>query len=209
MAGRGPARKPAGAAADKRNGKQQLARIGADGQPATLGVTIPTKPRGMPAAVRRAWDDFWSSDVAYLLDVSDLYAVRRLFQLYAEREHCHGVVVDRRRTRLPLDVALKAGIAGELEHEIDDEGVTHSFVLVEHEGRVGIGSQGQMVLSPWAKDLRTIDAEIRQLEDRFGLNVRARGALALASRPAPMPPPATPPPVDPTAGEADRDLLDL
>jgi hypothetical protein len=203
MAGRGPARKPAGAAADKRNGKQ-MQRVGEDGAPAELPVTIPSRPRGLTAAVRRAWDDFWASDVAYLLDRSDLHAVRRLFQLYVEREHCYDVVTDRRVTRVPLAEAVKAGLRGELEYQVDDDGDTHTFVVVEHEGRVGIGSQGQMVLSPWAKDLRTIDAEIRQLEDRFGLNVRARTNLAVTVRPpaprAPAAPgPTQPPPPDPAS----------
>lgn len=87
MAGRGPARKPSGATADTRNGKQAV-------ELERLSVQVPVKPRGLPAATRRAWDDFWSSDVAVLLQPSDLYAVRRLFQLYAEREHCHDVVTD-------------------------------------------------------------------------------------------------------------------
>jgi hypothetical protein len=188
MAGRGPARKPAGAAADKRNG-QQLARVGPDGQPAELAVKPPARPRGLPPAVRRAWDDFWSSDIAYLLDRSDLHAVRRLFQLYAEREQCHDHVTSQRVTKLPLEEALKSGASGELVHELDDEGETHTFVLVQHDGRVALGSQGQLVLSPYARDLRTIDAEIRQLEDRFGLNVRARASLAVTVR---TPPPSAP-----------------
>lgn len=189
MAGRGPARKPAGAAADKRNG-QQMTRVDSEGRPAELGVVVPSRPRGLTAAVRRAWDDFWASDIAYLLDRSDLHAVRRLFQLYTEREHCYDVVTDRRVTRVPLAEAVKVGLRGELEYQTDDQGQTHTFVVVEHEGRVGIGSQGQMVLSPWARDLRTIDSEIRQLEDRFGLNIRARASLAVTVRP---PTPGAPP----------------
>jgi hypothetical protein len=202
VAGRGAARRPAGAVADGRNGKQLVDR--------ELTVDVPAKPRGLPAAVRRAWDDFWASDVAVLLQRSDLHTVRRLFQLYAEREHCHDVVLRTHTTRLPLADALRAGVTGTLVHELDDEGETHAFVEIEHEGRVGIGSQGQMVLSPWAKDLRTIDTEIRQLEDRLGLNTRARAALAVVVRPAA--PPAPSGPAAPSAGapsQADHDLLDL
>lgn len=182
MAGRGFARKSAHSAADKRNGQLVVQR--ADGT-----LEPPRPPAGLPAVVRKAWRELWASDIAWQLQRSDLGALRRLFLLYAEREHCHDVVTDRRVTRLPLKDALAAGVAGELVHEIADDGETHSFVVVEHEGRVAIGSQGQMVLSPWARDLRTIDAEIRQLEDRFGLNVRARAALAVIARPTPPPAP--------------------
>jgi hypothetical protein len=189
MAGRGPARKAAGAVADRRNGQQAVQR--ADGT-----LVAPRAPTGLPSSVRKAWNELWDSDVAVLLQRSDLAALRRLFLLYAEREHCHDVVTSRRVTKLPLDEALKAGASGELVHELADDGETHTFVLVEHEGRIAIGSQGQQVLSPWARDLRTIDAEIRQLEDRFGLNVRARAALAVTVRPHAAP--DVPPPLPPT-----------
>jgi hypothetical protein len=186
VAGRGPARKSAGSTADTRNGQQVVVRPN--------GTLVPPRPpTGLPAAVRKAWAELWSSDVAVLLQRSDLAALRRLFQLYAEREHCHDVVTSRRVTKLPLDEAMKVGASGSLVHELGEDGETHSFVLIEHEGRVALGSQGQMVLSPWARDLRTIDAEIRQLEDRFGLNVRARAGLQLVVRP-PEPPGDEPPP---------------
>jgi hypothetical protein len=186
VAGRGPARKPAGAAADKRNGQQAVQRPDGTLEP-------PRPPTGLPAVVRRAWSELWQSDVAVLLQRSDLPALRRLFQLYAEREQCHDHVTSQRVTKLPLDEALRSGASGELVHELDDEGTTHTFVLVQHDGRVALGSQGQLVLSPYARDLRTIDAEIRQLEDRFGLNVRARANLQLVVRPPAPPEPSGPP----------------
>jgi hypothetical protein len=200
VAGRGFARKTAGTAADRRNGQLVVQRDDGTLEP-------PRPPTGLPAVVRKAWHELWASDIAWQLQRSDLAALRRLFLLYAEREHCHDVVTDRRVTRLPLKDALSAGIAGELVHEIGDEGETHSFVIVEHEGRVAIGSQGQMVLSPWARDLRTIDAEIRQLEDRFGLNVRARAALAVVARPTPPPPTVPPEASEDTADDADARVI--
>lgn len=204
MAGRGPSRKPAGATADKRNG-QQSSRV-AVREDGTLEQPAP--PRGLKVQVRRQWDDLWESDVAVLLQRSDLAAIRRLFLLYQEREDCHDQVLRVHEQRVPLKTALELGLTGDLQHEIDDEGETHSFVVVRHDGRVSIGSQGQMVLSPWARDLRTIDSEIRQLEDRFGLNVRARAALAVAvRRPDPDGPPQ--PPASATPAQADRDLLNL
>lgn len=53
------------------------------------------------------------------------------------------------------------------------------------------GSQGQPVAHPLARLVPVLDAEIRQLEDRFGLNPRAQLALGLAF------------------GEAQRTLADL
>lgn len=41
------------------------------------------------------------------------------------------------------------------------------------------GSQGQLVRNPFVKDLKDAQAEIRQLEDRFGLSPRARLGLNL------------------------------
>lgn len=190
MAGRGPARKRAGAVADKRNGQQVVVRP--DGT-----LVPPAPPTTLKAQVKRQWEDLWASDVAVLLQRSDLAAVRRLFLLYQEREDCHADVTRDHVQRIPLPKALELGLTGELVHEINDEGETHSFVIVRHSGRVAIGSQGQMVLSPWARDLRTIDSEIRQLEDRFGLNVRARAALAVTVRP---PTPPEPPPPGPSEG---------
>ena len=202
MAGRGPARRPTGATADKRNGVQPL-DVRPDGS-----LEKPRAPSGLKAQVKRQWDDLWAADVAVLLQRSDLAAIRRLFLLYQEREDCHEQVQRTHQQRVPLKTALELGLTGELQHEIDDDGATHTFVVVRHDGRVSIGSQGQMVLSPWARDLRTIDGEIRQLEDRFGLNVRARGALAVAARQPPAPP-APPAPGASGPAEVDLDLLDL
>lgn len=42
-----------------------------------------------------------------------------------------------------------------------------------------VGSQGQMVRNPFVKDLKDSQAEVRQLEDRFGLSPRARLSLNL------------------------------
>ena len=53
------------------------------------------------------------------------------------------------------------------------------------------GSQGQQVRNPYLKDLQTAQAELRQLEDRFGLSPRARLSLGVA------------------LGEAKRSLSDL
>lgn len=53
------------------------------------------------------------------------------------------------------------------------------------------GSQGQQVRSPYVRDLQAAQAELRQLEDRFGLSPRARLSLGVV------------------LGEAKRSLADL
>lgn len=45
--------------------------------------------------------------------------------------------------------------------------------------RVIHGSQGQKVISPMARAMSVFDAEIRQLEDRFGMTPRARLQLGI------------------------------
>jgi len=53
------------------------------------------------------------------------------------------------------------------------------------------GSQGQQVRNPYVRDLQAAQAELRQLEDRFGLSPRARLSLGVV------------------LGEAKRSLADL
>lgn len=53
------------------------------------------------------------------------------------------------------------------------------------------GSQGQVVRNPYVRDLQAAQAELRQLEDRFGLSPRARLSLGVV------------------LGEAKRSLADL
>lgn len=45
--------------------------------------------------------------------------------------------------------------------------------------RLVLGSQGQMVINPMAKVVQVCDAEIRMLEDRFGLSSQARARLGI------------------------------
>jgi P27 family predicted phage terminase small subunit len=57
--------------------------------------------------------------------------------------------------------------------------------------RLVTGSTGQLVLNPLGRQMAVMDSEIRQLEDRFGLNPLARARLGI------------------TIGEAARTLADL
>lgn len=62
---------------------------------------------------------------------------------------------------------------------------------IRKRGRLVVGSQGQEVLNPLAKYIAQCDAEIRSLEDRFGLSAKARLQLGI------------------TFGEAQKTLEDL
>jgi P27 family predicted phage terminase small subunit len=61
----------------------------------------------------------------------------------------------------------------------DERERTYRIVQKLPTGPTAIGSQGQLTLHPLAKYLATCDAEIRALEDRFGLNPRARLSLGI------------------------------
>jgi P27 family predicted phage terminase small subunit len=61
----------------------------------------------------------------------------------------------------------------------DERERTYRVIRRLPDGPTDVGSQGQRVLHPLAKYLATTDAEIRALEDRFGLNPRARLSLGL------------------------------
>jgi P27 family predicted phage terminase small subunit len=46
--------------------------------------------------------------------------------------------------------------------------------------RLVVGSQGQVVLNPLYSAMLKLDAEIRQLEDRIGMNPKARVSLGIS-----------------------------
>lgn len=55
-----------------------------------------------------------------------------------------------------------------------------SYRQVRQKGRLVKGSQGQLVASPLLRYIAQCDAEIRQIEDRLGLNPRAWAQLGTA-----------------------------
>ena len=58
----------------------------------------------------------------------------------------------------------------------------HSLMLVlDQDGFIVPGSQGQEVLHPAARHLDSIEKELRAIEDRLGLNPEARARLGLAT----------------------------
>jgi P27 family predicted phage terminase small subunit len=50
---------------------------------------------------------------------------------------------------------------------------------IRKEGRLVTGSQGQQVMNPLLRQMQVVDAEIRALEDRFGLSPLARLRLGI------------------------------
>jgi len=48
-------------------------------------MPTPAPPAGLTAATKRAWATFWESDVARVVESTDLPALTRLFELHQER----------------------------------------------------------------------------------------------------------------------------
>lgn len=69
--------------------------------------------------------------------------------------------------------------------------IERSHVTVREQGHMVKGSQGQAVMNPLLRHMQSVMAEVRQLEDRFGLSPRARLSLNV------------------TLGEAAKSLADL
>lgn len=114
-----------------------------------LGVLpqIEIDPKSYPAAPAHlseqwqyAWQRFWESPFATLVQPAQMPPLERLFSMYDERER--------------IDVVLR-------------------------ESPMTTGSQGQLILNPLYRQRTAIDAEIRQLEDRFGLHPKAGLTLGI------------------------------
>lgn len=175
MAGRGAPRKAPGATADKRNGKRPAATPEPDvAPPPSSGadvVTTPTPPppppKGLLPDVRAEWLEFWASPVSAALELSDRAVLRRLFLLRDEYE----------RTWRDVRRMVTSKIPAKLDREgmVVDEGQD-----IVHTGRLALGSQGQLVLSGDSRFLLQLAGEIRQLEDRLAVSLRARTGLTIA-----------------------------
>ena len=96
--------------------------------------SIPTPPAHLTERWVKAWEIFWASPFAQVVQPAQHPALERLFSMYEERER--------------MDVYLR-------------------------EEPMSVGSQGQKILNPMYRQRSAVDAEIRQLEDRFGLHPKA------------------------------------
>ena len=96
--------------------------------------SIPTPPAHLTERWVKAWEIFWASPFAQVVQPAQHPALERLFSMYEERER--------------MDLYLR-------------------------EEPMSVGSQGQKILNPMYRQRSAVDAEIRQLEDRFGLHPKA------------------------------------
>ncbi len=103
-------------------------------------------------------------------------------------------------TRDQWETYWRSSLARYVDQDTDRPAIERLFTLYDEreralqgyrKSRLVKGSQGQPVLNPLARLMSTLDSEIRQLEDRLGLNPKARATLGI------------------TFGEAARSLADL
>ncbi len=80
-------------------------------------------------------------------------------------------------------------LATAIDHKSDQSAVYRLATLIDERERVYkqakkerlvVGSQGQVVLNPLYSAMLKLDAEIRQLEDRIGMNPKARVSLGIS-----------------------------
>ena len=79
-------------------------------------------------------------------------------------------------------------LATAIDHKSDQSAVYRLATLIDERERVYkqakkdrlvVGSQGQVVLNPLYSAMLKLDAEIRQLEDRIGMNPKSRVSLGI------------------------------
>lgn len=145
--------------------------------PAEGGMTLADDPahadlvkhdRRWLKQTRDTWDAFWCSPLASVFQVTDVPALRRLYHLYDDEERLRRAVAKRNRVvrSEPWGADGPAGPGEVVMGTIDR--------LEEIPGHLGVGSQGQLVVSPDFTALTKVRAEIRALEDRLGLTPMAR-----------------------------------
>ena len=103
-------------------------------------AAIPVAPAHLTDRWVKAWEIFWRSPFAQVVQPAQMPALERLFSMYDERER--------------MDIYLR-------------------------EEPMISGSQGQKILNPMYRQRTSVDAEIRQLEDRFGLHPKAGLTLGI------------------------------
>ena len=103
-------------------------------------AAIPAAPAHLTDRWVKAWEIFWRSPFAQVVQPAQMPALERLFSMYDERER--------------MDIYLR-------------------------EEPMISGSQGQKILNPMYRQRTSVDAEIRQLEDRFGLHPKAGLTLGI------------------------------
>ena len=136
------------------------------------GGEVPDPPAGLLAPTRKAWTEFWSTQLATHMQVTDLPALRRLFMHYDELDRIEAALKPRKRAPLKRRAdetyndfeARKA--ARRREQQASD--------LLVHEPK------GGHRLNPLLRYRLDVEATVNALEDRFGLSLASRQKIGLA-----------------------------
>ena len=92
-------------------------------------------------------------------------------------------------TKLWWEDFWNSDLASAVDTKSDQSAVYRLATLIDERERVNkqakkerlvVGSQGQVVLNPLYSAMLKLDAEIRQLEDRIGMNPKARVSLGIS-----------------------------
>ena len=130
----------------------------------------PPAPPGLLKATRLEWEAFWADPLARMVKPSDISALERLFQFKDEQERCRRAV-----TRRPPAPRRRA----DEDNESWGARLQEYADLTRRTGRVVEGSQGQPVLNPLYRQISSLEKDIRQLEDRFGMTLASRLKLGI------------------------------
>lgn len=165
--------------------RDQRKRRNADEGTSSTSIVIPTdgavsladdpanaelvKPQGRwLKQTKTDWSAFWASPLASVFRVTDVPSLRRLFHLYDDEERIRRRLLKKRMVTRAEPVGMD-GIVKEGEIVLDKQ-----VRGMQIPGHLGVGSQGQLTVSPDFQALKAIRAEIRALEDRLGMTPMAR-----------------------------------
>lgn len=165
-----PGPPPKDAAKRQRHGRARTLISG----DALLSVdAVPDPPAGLGSEVAGRWWDLWASDLAPLLRTTDLPALKRLFELYEDREQVRAEMRPKRKATPPKQRAGEAH--NDFEHRravYRREQAMTRWVVYDDRGGVKV--------NPLVRLVGDLEAQIVALEDRFALSPTARAKLGLS-----------------------------
>lgn len=168
---RGPATKHGGRRQRGRTSTQAKLAAGTDLEPAPTSTTpslaqlLPAAEPGWLAATVESWHQYLAAPEARATTITDLPALRRLFG-YRDA----WLRTSQQLAELPPEDDMTW-------ETVDDDNVLEGYV--RKRGVITTGSTGQPVLHPLTKLLGSLEAQMRPLEDRFGLNPLYRLRLGI------------------------------
>lgn len=124
-------------------------------------VEVPKPPAKLLKDSREAWAMYWLIPESAMLRPHHMPALRRLVRLYDEEERI------RRRVAANRDVVMDVPMGMDGPAKRGEAAVAYDHRLVSLPGHLGLGSQGQVVVSPDHKALQDVRQRIQALEDRF------------------------------------------